>query len=131
VTTVLIIEDNERSRRLLCDVLTFHGYTVLQTDRGESGLEMLGELRPEIVLMDIQLPGIDGFEALAQIRASETLKHTKVVAVTASAMDHDRKRAIVAGFDAYVPKPVNIKELAATVSQLAQATIRKPGRQGL
>ncbi len=115
---VLIIEDNEPSRRLLSDVLGFHGYSILQTDRGEEGLRILEDRRPDLVLMDIQLPGIDGFETLARIRASETLGHTRVVAVTASAMDHDRRRVLEAGFDAYIAKPVNIKALVATIEDL-------------
>ena len=118
---VLIIEDDEKSRRLLSDVLSFHGYEILQTDRGEDGMAMLeGEASDvALVLMDIQLPGISGFEALAQIRASETLRDTKVVAVTASVMDTDRRRVLDAGFDGYVPKPVNLKELMGTVREMA------------
>ncbi len=115
---VLIIEDNEPSRRLLSDVLGFHGYSILQTDRGEEGLRILEDRRPHLVLMDIQLPGIDGFETLARIRASATLAHTRVIAVTASAMDHDRRRVLEAGFDAYIAKPVNIKALVATIEDL-------------
>ena len=67
---VLIIEDNEPSRRLLSDVLGFHGYSILQTDRGEEGLRILEDRRPDLVLMDIQLPGIDGFEVAARIDAA-------------------------------------------------------------
>jgi len=119
MATILIVEDDEKSRRLLSDVLSFHGYTILQTDRGEEGMEMLGAADVAVVLMDIQLPGISGFEALALIRASASLCKTKVVAVTASVMDTDRKRILEAGFDGYVPKPVNLKELLGTVERMA------------
>ena len=119
MSTVLIIEDDEKSRRLLADVLGFHGYTILQTDRGEEGMELLDDGNIAVVLMDIELPGISGFEALALIRASEKLRTTKVIAVTASVMDTDRKRILEAGFDAYVPKPVNLKELLGTVGRIA------------
>jgi two-component system, cell cycle response regulator DivK len=116
---VLIIEDDEKSRRLLCDVLSFHGYEILQTDRGEEGMSMLEASEVSLVLMDIQLPGISGFEALAQIRASESLKKMKVIAVTASVMDQDRRRILEAGFDGYVPKPVNLKDLMGAVREMA------------
>ena len=119
MATVLIIEDDEKSRRLLSDVLGFHGYTILQTDRGEEGMEMLNAGDVAVVLMDIQLPGISGFEALSLIRASAKLRATKVIAVTASVMDTDRKRILEAGFDGYVPKPVNLKELLGTVGRIA------------
>jgi two-component system cell cycle response regulator DivK len=119
MATVLIIEDDEKSRRLLSDVLSFHGYEILQTDRGEDGMAMLASSTVALVLMDIQLPGISGFEALARIRASDSLRATKVVAVTASVMDTDRRRVLDAGFDGYVPKPVNLKELMGTVREMA------------
>jgi two-component system cell cycle response regulator DivK len=116
--TVLIIEDDEKSRRLLCDVLSYHGFAILQADRGEEGMELLESSDVAVVLMDIQLPGISGFEALARIRASEALRDTKVVAVTASVMDTDRRRILDAGFDGYVPKPVNLRELLGTVQKM-------------
>src|SRR5437773_11321815 len=96
---VLIIEDDEKSRRLLSDVLSYHGYEILQTDRGEEGVSMLATSDISLVLMDIQLPGISGFEALAKIRASKSLCRTKVVAVTASVMDQDLRRILEAGFN--------------------------------
>ena len=120
MAAILIIEDDEKSRRLLADVLAFYGYEILQTERGEEGLEMLAGSKVALVLMDIQLPGISGFDALASIRAAEALRQTKVVAVTASVMDHDRKKILAAGFDAYLPKPVNLQELLATVQRMAE-----------
>ena len=119
MSAVLIIEDDEKSRRLLCDVLGYHGHTVLQTDSGESGLEMLTHIPNAIVLLDIQLPGISGFETLQRIRGTAAFHRVKIVAVTASVMDHDRKKIVGAGFDAYVPKPVDIQELLATIARIS------------
>jgi len=99
-------------------VLSYHGFAILQTDRGEEGVELLESSDVSVVLMDIQLPGISGFEALARIRASEALRNIKVVAVTASVMDTDRRRILDAGFDGYVPKPVNLRELLGTVQKM-------------
>ena len=117
--TILIIEDDEMSRQLVRDVLVFHGCQVLEAKNAENGLRILREQGPRVVLMDIQLPGIDGFEMLSRIRSTEGFEQTRVVAVTASAMSHDRRRILAAGFDAYVPKPVNIDELVETVNRLA------------
>jgi two-component system cell cycle response regulator DivK len=120
MTTVLIIEDDEKSRRLLSDVQSLHGYRILQTDRAEEGVALLDATDDvSLVLMDIQLPGISGFEALARIRASTSRAATKVVAVTASVMDTDRRRILDAGFDAYMPKPVSLKDLLGTVRAMA------------
>lgn len=114
--TVAVIEDNEQSRRLLIDILDFHGYRVAGYDRAEDALGALHSA--DVVLMDIRLPGIDGFEALLRLRALPGGERVKVIAVTASAMDYDRKRIREAGFDAYLPKPVNRHELLATVRRL-------------
>ena len=82
---------------------------------------LLASSNVALVLMDIQLPGISGFEALAQIRASESLRNIKVVAVTASVMDQDRKKILAAGFNAFVSKPVNIRDLLATLNEILVA----------
>src|SRR5258706_4057477 len=111
MAAILIIEDDEKSRRLLVDVLGFHGYHILQAERAEDGLELLASERVVLVLMDIQLPGMSGFAALASIRAAEMLRQTKVVAVTASVMDHDRKKILAAGLDACLVQPVDLVEL--------------------
>jgi two-component system, cell cycle response regulator DivK len=128
--TILIIEDDEMSRELVRDVLVFHGCHVLEAGSAENGLKILEEQGPLVVLLDIQLPGMDGFEMLNRIRSTEALSQTRVVAVTASAMDHDRRRIMAAGFDAYVPKPVNIDELVATVSRLAGSSTKHAGDWG-
>ena len=115
---IVVVEDDEKSRRLLTDVLTFHGYEVAAVSSGEDGIRAVHD-GADAVLLDIQLPGIDGFEVLAGLRKAPcTAPRMPVVAVTASVMDHDRRKILAAGFDAYVPKPVNIRELLATLNQL-------------
>jgi CheY-like chemotaxis protein len=107
---ILVVEDDERSRRLLRDVLTYHGYAVEEAQTGEEALRAARLALPDAALLDIQLPGLNGFELLAALRGLPGADFP-VLAVTASVMDHDRKRILAAGFDAYVAKPVNIRQL--------------------
>jgi CheY-like chemotaxis protein len=118
---ILVVEDDEKSRRLLADVLGYHGYDVSAVPSGEEGLESAQAQHPDAALLDIQLPGISGFEVLSALRASGSSR-LPVVAVTASVMDHDRKKILAAGFDAYVAKPVNIRELLQTLERLLSRT---------
>ncbi len=115
---ILVVEDDEKSRRLLTDVLAYHGYDVAAFETGESGLEEALARAPDVALLDIQLPGISGFDVLATLRAATEGARLPIVAVTASVMDHDRKKILAAGFDAYVSKPVNIRELLETLNLL-------------
>lgn len=117
---VLVVEDDEKSRRLLVDVLGYHGYDVVAVGSGEQGLREAHARRPDAVLMDIQLPGISGFDVLAALRHETALERIPVVAVTASAMEQDRRRILAAGFDAYEPKPVNIRQLIETLRELLE-----------
>jgi len=106
---ILIVEDNEKNRKLVRDVLAFKGYRLAEAETGEEGVRLARELRPALILMDIQLPGMSGIEALAQIRADESTRAIPVMAVTASAMSTDRSKIIAAGFDGYQSKPINVK----------------------
>ena len=115
---ILVIEDNEKNRKLVRDVLTFKGYTIIEAETGEDGVRLAKERQPRLVLMDIQLPGINGIEALRQLRADDTTRSIPVVAVTASAMDRDRQTIMAAGFDAYQSKPLNVKEFMAAVEAI-------------
>jgi len=116
---VLIVEDDEKSRRLLTDVLAFHGYEVDSAENGEAGLRTAQTREPDLALLDIQLPGISGFELLARLRkAQHGAARYPVVAVTASVMEQDRRKILAAGFDAFVSKPVNIGELLQTLERL-------------
>ena len=115
---ILVVEDNEKNRRLVRDVLTFKGYQVIETERGEDGVRLAKERLPKLVLMDIQLPGINGIEALRQIRADEATRAIPVLAVTASVMDRDRQTIMAAGFDGYQAKPLSVKEFLAAVESI-------------
>jgi two-component system, cell cycle response regulator DivK len=115
---ILVVEDNEKNRKLVRDVLTFKGYQIVEAETGEDGVRLAGERLPKLVLMDIQLPGIDGIEALRRLRADEATRAIPVLAVTASAMDRDRQKIMAAGFDGYQSKPLNIKEFVAAVEAI-------------
>jgi two-component system cell cycle response regulator DivK len=115
---ILVVEDNDKNRKLVRDVLTHKGYQVIEAERGEDGVRLAQERRPRLVLMDIQLPGIDGIEALRRLRADEATRGIPVIAVTASAMDHDRQKIMAAGFDGYQAKPLNVKAFVAAVEAM-------------
>ena len=117
---ILVVEDDEKSRRLLTDVLEFHGFEVHASASGEEGLAEALAAAPDAALLDIELPGISGFDVLARLRSESGGAHLPVIAVTASVMDHDRRKILAAGFDAYVPKPVNIRELVSTLNRLLE-----------
>jgi CheY-like chemotaxis protein len=117
-TTVLVVEDNALNRKLVRDVLGHAGYRVLEAGDAERGIEMARAERPDLVLMDVQLPGIDGVEALACLRADEATAAIPVVALTALAMKDDRERFLAAGFDGYLEKPVSVPALPGQVQAL-------------
>jgi len=113
---ILVVEDNERNMKLFRDVLEASGYRTLEAATGERAVEMMFQHRPDLVLMDIQLPGIDGVEALDRLRAGDRFSAVPVLALTAQAMEGDRERFLAAGFDGYLSKPVDIAEFIATVN---------------
>jgi two-component system cell cycle response regulator DivK len=117
---ILIVEDNEKNRRLVRDTLQFRGFRTIECERGEDALPLAREHSPALVLMDIQLPGISGFDALAELRADPITHSIPVMAVTASAMTHDRQKILAAGFDAYHAKPISLKVFAAEVTALVE-----------
>jgi two-component system cell cycle response regulator DivK len=115
---ILIVEDNDKNRKLVRDVLTFKGYTTIEAETGEAGVRLAYERRPSLVLMDIRLPGIDGMEALRQLRAEPTTRDIPIMALTASVMSEDRQRIVGAGFDGYQSKPINVTDFVTAVTQL-------------
>ena len=115
---ILIVEDNEKNRKLVRDVLQFRGYQTLEAETAEEGIRLAQESRPALILMDIQLPGMNGIEALGRLRADPRTKKIPVIAVTASAMTHDRQKIMAAGFDGYQSKPINVKEFVAAVREM-------------
>ena len=112
---VLVVEDNEKNRKLVRDVLQFHGYEIVETDNAEDGINIAKARQPALILMDFHLPGMNGIEALAQLRADPLTQHIPVIAVTASAMTEDRKRIVAAGFEALQTKPIHVKEFVQVV----------------
>ncbi len=119
---ILIVEDNEKNRKLERDVLAFHGYRIAEAETAEDGLRLAVESPPALILMDIQLPGMNGIEALGRLRADPRTRGIPVIAVTASAMSQDRKKIMSAGFDGYQSKPINVKEFVAAVRQTLDGT---------
>jgi len=106
---ILVVEDNERNLKLLRDVLEYAGYDVRVARTAEDGISLAASEPPDLVLMDLQLPGIDGMEALRRLRESSRTADIPVVAVTAQAMKQDRERALDAGFNGYVEKPITVR----------------------
>jgi CheY-like chemotaxis protein len=116
--TVLVVEDNALNLKLVRDVLGYAGYRVLEAGDAEHGIAIARDHSPDLILMDIQLPGIDGVEALARLRADELTARIPVVALTALAMKEDRERFMSAGFDGYLEKPLSVPALADQVAGL-------------
>jgi two-component system cell cycle response regulator DivK len=121
---ILVVEDNEKNMKLFRDVLIATGYETLEATTGAGAVALAAERVPDLVLMDIQLPDIDGVEALTRLRQDERTASIPVLALTAQAMHGDRERFLAAGFDGYVSKPVNIVELVGTVRQHCEAAGR-------
>ena len=121
MSTVLIVEDNEKNMKLARDVLQVKGYSTLEAVTGEEGVKLAKEKRPDLVLMDIQLPGISGIEAFKQIRGNAATRAIPVIALTASVTPTDRSAITAAGFDAFLGKPINLKEFLETVKRLVES----------
>jgi len=122
---ILIVEDNDKNLKLVRDLLQFKGYRTLEAGTAAEGLRLAAEHRPDLILMDIQLPDMDGVAALARLRADPATTGIPVVAVTAFAMKEDEQRLMQAGFDGYLVKPINVRELPEQVRQYCEQ-----GRQG-
>ena len=112
---ILIVEDNELNMKLLHDVLEVHGYAIVATREGGTVLTLAREMRPDLILMDLQLPDISGLDAVRQLKDDEETWGIPVVAVTAFAMVGDRDKALVAGCDGYVAKPIHLQDFLAVV----------------
>jgi two-component system cell cycle response regulator DivK len=115
---ILIVEDNERNRKLVRDVLQVKGYQTIESETAEEGIRLARERHPALVLMDIQLPGMDGITALGHLRADPGTRDIPIMAVTASAMTHNRQQILAAGFDAYQTKPISVKGFLEAVREL-------------
>jgi two-component system cell cycle response regulator DivK len=117
MSLILIVEDNERNLKLVRDVLRVKGFDTIEAGTAEDGIELAGQRKPDLILMDIQLPGMNGIQALKVLRSSPETATIPVVAVTASVMQQDRTLITEAGFDGYIGKPINIKEFLESVNQ--------------
>jgi len=122
---ILIVEDNDKNRKLMRDVLQFKGYRLAEAETGEDGIRLARELHPNLILMDIQLPGIDGIRAFRQIRDDPATATIPAIAVTASAMTQDRKTIMAAGFEGYQSKPLNVKAFLEAVRETLDASPKR------
>ena len=114
---ILIVEDQEDNRMIMRDVLSSAGYDLIEAVNGEDGVKLAHSERPDLILMDIQLPIIDGYEATRQIKGSTVLKSIPIIAVTSYALSGDQAKARAAGCDGYVSKPFSPRELLARVRE--------------
>jgi CheY-like chemotaxis protein len=124
MTVILIIEDNPRNLKLARDLLEYAGHRTLEATTAEDGLALARAHRPDLVLMDVQLPGMDGVQALERLRADPATNGIPVVAVTAFAMKDDRARFIAAGFDGYLEKPISVREFPGQVAEMLKQAAR-------
>ena len=122
---ILIIEDNEKNRKLARDVLQFKGYRTIEAETGEVGVTLALEQKPDLILMDYHLPGIDVIEAFRRIRGNAATAHIPIMAVTASAMPEEAKKMKDAGFDGFQTKPINVKEFMQAVAEVFSAKAAK------
>ncbi len=114
---ILVVEDTEDNRQILRDVLSDAGYDLIEAGDGEEGVRMAAEFQPDLVLMDIQLPLVDGYEATRRIKADPASRHIPVIAVTSYALAQDEKRALAAGCSGYVAKPFSPRALLAKIRE--------------
>ena len=117
MSVILIVEDNEKNMKLVRDILQHKGHATLEAVTGGEGVRLAVEKRPDLVLMDIQLPDIDGIAALQLIRKEPALDAMPVLAVSASVMPDDQHKIVTSGFDAFITKPINLKQFLDTVQR--------------
>ncbi|MET0528663.1 MAG: response regulator [Microvirga sp.] len=118
---ILIVEDTEDNRQILRDLLTNAGFDIVEAHDGEAAVEAASEFRPDLILMDIQLPIMNGYEAIRRIKADTKLQLIPIIAVTSYALSEDKEKARAAGCDGYVAKPFSPRQLLATVRELLEA----------
>ena len=115
---ILIVEDNEKNRKLVRDVLQVKGYKTIESETAEEGINLAAEQSPALILMDIQLPGMDGITAMKQLRADPKTRSIPVIAITASAMTNNRQAMLAEGFDGYQTKPISLKDFLREVERV-------------
>lgn len=122
---ILIIEDNEKNRKLARDVLQVKGYQTIESETAEEGLKLALERSPHLILMDIQLPGMDGITAMKQLKADPKTAGIPIIAVTASAMTHNRTTMLAEGFDGYQTKPISLKDFLGEIDRVLHASSKQ------
>jgi len=120
---ILIVEDNENNRRLVRDVLVYYGYETIEAENGEEGIKKAKEHKPDLILMDMQMPVMNGYEAIKALKNDPDTKHVKIMVVTSFAMLSDREQILKAGADDYIAKPINTRELPERVKKLLSEDI--------
>lgn len=120
---ILVVEDNDNNLTLIRDILRYHHYEVLEAENGEEGVKKARQHMPDLILMDIQMPIMDGFTALKQLKSSEETRDIKVIALTSFAMTGDRDKIMSAGFDDYIAKPIRTRELPETVRKILNEAV--------
>ena len=120
---ILIIEDHEKNRKLVRDVLEVKGYNTLESETAEDGIKLAIEKSPDLILMDIQLPGIDGITALKRLKIDPKTQNIPVIAITASAMTYNRVTMLAEGFDGYQTKPISVKDFLEEVTRVLQPAV--------
>ena len=118
MSLILIVEDNEKNMKLVRDILQAKGYQTLEAVNAEDGIALAVENKPDLVLMDIQLPGMNGIEALKVLRADPTTAHIPVVAITASVMQQNKQQVMDSGFNGFIEKPINLRQFLASVQSV-------------
>lgn len=122
---ILIVDDDENNRILMREILNFHGYEIIEAENGVEGLKKAKEDKPALMLLDIQMPVMDGFTAIRKIREDNELKDLIVVAITSFAMKDDQRKALSAGFNGYLTKPINTRKLPEIVEKFLSSFERK------
>ncbi|MEN3009067.1 response regulator [Pseudothermotoga sp.] len=117
---ILVVEDNEKNRVLMRDLLTYNGYLVLEASNGKEGLEIAEREKPDLILMDIQMPIMDGFEAVEILKSNQKTKHIKVIALTSFAMKEEKQKILKSGVDGYISKPIKVPEFVDLVKKFLE-----------
>ncbi|MCS7215789.1 MAG: response regulator [Thermodesulfovibrio sp.] len=121
---ILICEDNEKNRKLMKDLLEYHGYEVYLAENGQEGIELAKKVMPDLILMDMQMPVMDGFEAVKKIKEDHQIRRIKVIAVTSFAMPGDKERVLQSGADYYIAKPIDTRRLPEIIKTVIEG--KKP-----
>jgi len=115
---ILIVEDIPMNRRLIRDILIYYGYEIIEAENGEEAVRIAREQKPDLIIMDLQMPVMNGLDAIKILKSDPVTKDIKVIAVTSFAMAGDREKVLAAGFDDYISKPLNTRELPEMVKKL-------------